>query len=118
MWGHEWEVMLLRGARPFKAKLYLICFNNSVLIFKSLDLSDSTSVGSTHKACVLVSISREANFSEGATPEGGEEWAEPPLLPPSGVPGWEGGQKAQAQGAVSVRCTRISENSQFRDVVT
>jgi len=27
-------------------------------------------------------------------------------------------QKAQAQGAVSVRCTRISENSQFKDVVS
>ena len=23
-----WELMLLRGARPFKVKLYLICLNN------------------------------------------------------------------------------------------
>ena len=31
-----WEIVLLRGARPFKAKLHLICFNNRCFDFKPI----------------------------------------------------------------------------------
>ena len=31
-----WDLMLLKGARPFKVKLYLICLNNNCFDFKPM----------------------------------------------------------------------------------